>query len=628
MIIEEPLLGQVQLEITPSDTTFSWTDVTANLVDGGYSSGGRMVAPGTPQVDAGNFTFTLKDLATVPEIGSYVRLRQYGATEYLWTGFIQDTRQVVRFDPTSPLAEPAILTTLICLDWVGLASQFHVNGVTGKTSAGAVASVPYTSDKRVHALNYSIDNTMGTTFVTHAGTAAGSITHTDFEASISEHLDLLANSTGGYWYAKNTIPTNNTTGRDDLVEFRASGTSSSGITFTDELGSAGELHYTDIEIESASTNVTNSINILNRSALLVEDKDVTTVGGTYRSKQFSTYTTTYSTTLVDGLIVDNAVKVDDATSISNYGERYADVPTNIALIPTLHGGVPDYNLVSNPNSEYDDQVWTAPASESTINRKKPSEAAVGPFAAYDGDWAMRLRAKTTVGLLNCQFRGAESDGTPVEHGSLYRFDVYLARSSDAPTNSEGRCAIQWRDDDESTISTTYGSYVSLTTAGSWYKVTAYGTAPSSAIRATLRIEFNRPSGSFTQGDKLWIDALSFYRVPNSSTTMPYFTGDTADTDQYLYYWTGDTGSSVSARVTNSIKTRGDDILAETASTSLTVSRIRWNAQEDMDSAAALSVGKTVDITYDGNTDTYRIIGIEGTLQPERYVLDYYVKKVA
>lgn len=628
MIIEGPLLGQVQLEVTPSDTTFTWTDLTDNLVDGQFSSGGRLSVPGAPIVDAGNFTITLRDIATVPAIGSYVRLRRHGTTDYIWTGFIQDVSQIVQFDPTTPLTEPFVLTTLICLDWVGLASQFHVNGVTGKTSAGAVASVPYTSDKRVHALNYSIDNTMGTTFVSHVGTASGSITHTDFEASISEHLDLLSNSTGGYWYAKNAIPTNNTTGRDNLVEFRASGTDSTGITFTDELGSAGELHYTDILIESASSNVTNSINVLNRSALLVEDIDVTTIGGTYRSKQFATYTTTYSTTLVDGLIVDNAVKVDDATSIDAYGERYADVATNIALIPTLHGGVPDYNLVSNPNSEYDDLVWTAPASEATINRKKPMDETVDPFAAYDGEWAMRLRAKTTVGVLNCQFRGAESDGTPVKRGSQYRFDVYVARQSDVPTNAQGRCAIQWRDDDESTISTTYGSYVTLTNDSQWYKLTAYGTAPTSAIRATLRIEFDRTSGSFGNGDKLWIDALSFYRVPNSSSTMPYFTGDTADTDQYLYYWTGDTGSSVSARVTNSVKTRGDAILAETASTDLTVSRIRWNAQEDLDSAAALTVGRTIDITYGGNTDTYRIIGIDGSLQPERFVLDYYVKKVA
>lgn len=628
MIIEQPLLGQIQFEVTPSDTTFTWTDLTSNIVDGQFSSGGRLSQPGTPIVDAGNLTITLRDIVSIPDIGSYVRLRQYGATEYLWAGFIQDVRQVVQFDPTTPLTEPFVLTTFICLDWVGLASQFHVNGVTGKTSAGAVTAVPYTSDKRVNALNYSIDSTMNTKFVTHVGTAAGSITHTDFEASVAEHLDLLANSTGGYWYAKNAIPTNNTTGRDNLIEFRASGSDASGITFTDEAGTTGQLHYTDILIESASTNVVNSINVLNRSALLVEDADVTTIGGTYRSKQFSTYTTTYSTTLVDGLVVDNAVKVDDATSISNYGERYADVNTNIALIPTLHGGVPDYNLVTNPNSEYDDATWTAPASESTINRKKPTEADVTPFAAYDGDWAMRLRAKTTVGLLNCQYRGAESDGTPVKKGSIYRFDVYVARHSDAPTNARARCGIQWRDDDENTISTSYGSYVSLTTAGSWYKITAYGTAPTTAIRATLRIEFDRTSGSFTQGDKLWIDALSFYRVPNTSQTMPYFTGDTADTDEYLYYWTGDTGSSVSARVTNSIKTRGDAILADTATTSLTVSRIRWNAQEDMNSAADLSVGRTIDITYKGNTDTYRIIGIDGTIQPERFVLDYYVKKVA
>jgi hypothetical protein len=81
------------------------------------------------------------------------------------------------------------------------------------------------------------------------------------------------------------------------------------------------------------------------------------------------------------------------------------------------------------------------------------------------------------------------------------------------------------------------------------------------------------------------------------------------------------------RVTNEIDNVANTLLTKYSTTSLRVSRIRWNAQEDLSAIPALSVGKTISLVYDGTTTTYRIVGIDGNVDPERYMIDYYLEKV-
>jgi hypothetical protein len=56
-------------------------------------------------------------------------------------------------------------------------------------------------------------------------------------------------------------------------------------------------------------------------------------------------------------------------------------------------------------------------------------------------------------------------------------------------------------------------------------------------------------------------------------------------------------------------------------------RIRWNAQEDLTAVSSLTVGKSISLVYDGTTTTYRIVGIDGNVDPDRYMIDYYLVKV-
>jgi hypothetical protein len=58
-----------------------------------------------------------------------------------------------------------------------------------------------------------------------------------------------------------------------------------------------------------------------------------------------------------------------------------------------------------------------------------------------------------------------------------------------------------------------------------------------------------------------------------------------------------------------------------------VARIRWNAQENLSAVSSLTVGKSISLVYKGTTTTYRIIGIDGNVDPDRYMIDYYLVKV-
>jgi hypothetical protein len=113
----------------------------------------------------------------------------------------------------------------------------------------------------------------------------------------------------------------------------------------------------------------------------------------------------------------------------------------------------------------------------------------------------------------------------------------------------------------------------------------------------------------------------------ANTTTTYLDGDTAGTSTYLYGWTGGVGASPSYRVDNYVDDLATAILAKYSTTSMRVTRIRWNAQEDLTATPNLSVGKSISLVYNNTTTTYRIIGIDGKIDPERYMIDYYLRKV-
>ena len=613
-IREKFLYGLVKIETSPWTATLSWTDQTASLVNGiSYSQGGRVGVPGTSSVDVGTLTATFKNLSTVPGVGALVRISFADVAGYAFVGYVQDVGQRVVFDNTVSYTTPVILTTLYCVDWVGYAAQFNIVGVGGanySTGTDETDSI-YGWNDRVAAINKVIDATYATKLVT--AVTSGSIPNmgdTDLVGNTTAHLDLIADTAQTYWYGTNVLPTNITTGRTGLVEVRSlASLVSSGKTFTDLAGSAGQLHYTEIDLENSTQNVANTIVLNNRARLHLSDPEITQIGG-FNEQNF----VVVNNQNVIGVGVDRVQTATDASSVTTYGVRQADFYTNCEI-----SNITDANFIANGSAEYGDDGYSG-GLNIAVRRRRPSEEA-SPFTAKAGEWAIRATQTSSNTVGTVKYRGSESDGTPIVPGTSYKFSAWGARGLTSRTDARFFVQFDWRDEEENTISTSSGSSVNLTTAKTWYQASVTATAPSGAYRAVLEIVFDRPGGSnLSRGDNYWVDSLMFSKFG----TTTYFDGDTPWTDAVGYVWTGGVGTSPSVKITNSVDDAATAILANYASTSMRVSRIRWNAQEDLTAVPALTVGKTISLVYKGTTTTYRIVGVNGTIDADRYMIDYYL----
>jgi hypothetical protein len=623
-IIERPLLKNnlINFSILSWSNLSSVTDQT-NFLAGSitYSEGGRLTTPGQPTVDVGTFTCTLKNAVTIPNVGDVVRLQVQ--SDNVFTGYIQDISQQIVFADSKSKSNPVIMTTLYCLDWVGYIGQFQAIGASGAnvTTGSPYTTSTYTWQERIAALNLAVDGSYTTKIITPAsGTpTTPNVGDTDFVGTFAEHLNLISEPNSMIWYGAHTIPGNKTTGRTGLVKTAfLSNLTSSTVTFTDAIGSTDQLHYTEIDFENTTQNIANTVIVNNRARLHVADVEVTKVGGFNETNYM-----TINGANVIGIPIETTFQATDATSITNNGIRQTEIPINVAIPPSSSGAV---NLLANPSVEYSDDGYFG-ESTYVVRRRKPADDS-SPFAAYDGQWAMRIRIKgSSVATCQAAYTGSESDGTPVIAGNTYYLYGYAARSGGGSrTDTRCRARIKWYDQDESVLSTVYGSQVTITSTNTWYQCASGAqVAPANAVRAQVALEFNRSGGgNFSAGDVYWTDALI---LTKSSSVTTYFDGDTTDTTTYLYEWTGGVGSSPSYRINNNVDDVATNILSRYSTTSMRASRIRWNVQENVALVDLLTVGSTISLIYKSTTNTYRIVGLDATVEPSRYMIDYYLAKV-
>lgn len=616
-IREKFLYGLIQLETAAWAASFTWVDRTADIVGGiSYSLGGRPAPPGQSQVDVGNLTVTFRNAATVPVVGDAVRLRRYGTSEYGFTGYVQDVSQRIVFDDTVKLSTPVTLTTIRCADWVGYISQFNA---VGAGTSSTTNDSDYRWDIRIGGLNKIVDATGSTNMIDSVSpyTVTGYfLGDTDLVDSFPNHLDLICNSNPRvYWYPNNVIPTNITTGRTSLISIRELTTApSTGKTFTDLVGSSGQLHYTEIDLENSSQNVANTIVVNNRVRLHVVDVEVTRIGG-FNEENYMVINNTPTV----GVAIETTQEKTDSTSITTYGVRRSEFETNASLKPSTSV---IYNFICNPSVEYSDDGYTRNNTNCVVRRRQPLDDA-NPFSSYSGTWAMRLRQTTASPNARILYSGGEADGIPVVAGTTYYFKWYAARGTVSRTDMRANLAIRWYDDSETLLSTSTGISATLTTANTWYLVSTAQTAPANAVRATVEMLFERSGGAnITVGDRLWADGLSMAK----SNIGTFFDGDYATTASNIYGWTGGLGSSPSFKTVNPVDDIAAGFLTRYSTTSMRVTRIRWNAQEDLTAISSLTVGKTISLIYKSTTTTYRIVGIDGNVDPSRYMIDYYLIK--
>jgi len=615
-IIEEPIYGQMTLETAAWASTFTWVDRTNDIVDGiNYSEGGRVSAPGTSQVDVGTLVTTFKNVATAPLVGDLVRLRRTGTTEYVFTGYVQDVSQRVVFDNSVSYTTPVTLTTIVCADWVGYVSQFQLEGIGGASpiSGNLITSAVYYWEDRIAAIHKAIDATYATKIIGYTYTSVSTpFSDTDMVGTISNHLDLMAATEAVYWYGAHVLPTNKTTGRTGLVYVRnISAPPSSGKTFTDIAGTAGQLHYVELDQESSSANVANNIVASNRSLARITDPVITRIGG-FNEENYMVINGVNT----PGIPFDANWKESDATSITTYGNRQAEISTNVGFQFALP------NLIINPSAEYTAIGWSGGATN-RVRRRRPSED-TNPFTAYSGDWALRSRTITAQPLHGINFEGGEDDGIPVRGSRSYRVRAWCARGTVSRTDVRARVDVNWFDENDATISTTTGTNVTLTTANTWYRTpdTVY-SSPANAVRATVNIIYTRTGGgNHTVNDRLWADAIYF-----GEGVLDYFDGDTPWTTSHIYTWSGGVGESPSLRASNQLDDSLVATLARYSTTGIEITRIRWNVQEDITAVASIYVGSTIQVRFKGTTTTHRVVGIDGNISPDRYMIDYYLEKV-
>jgi hypothetical protein len=615
-IIEDPLYGLIQLETSSWTTPFSWVDRTADLAGGfNYSEGGRVSPPGTSDVQAGNLNATFKDAATIPAIGDLVRLRRNGTSEYFFTGYIQDVSQRIVFDNSISLNTPVTLTTIYCSDWVGYIGQFQALGAGGVQSDGTVLTSSYYAwPARIEALNKSIDATMATDLISYTGTGTTLVQmgDTDVVGTLAEHLDLVTRTVlPTYWYGTHNLPTDKTTGRDNLIAITQNTPTASGYTFRDNLGAgSNQLHYTEIDFQNSTQNVANTIVINNRVRLQAGIPEVTKIGG-FNEENYMVVGGTNVIGTASGITENKS----DSASITTYGVRQSEFDTNVGISNSVA-----WNFISNPSAEYSDEGYGGSTSQRT-RRKRPLEASPS-FSAYVGEWAIRSRVVSDSNSPLVSFSGGESASLPVVPSTNYWFNARTARGSNTPTNLRAWAIIVWYDDDENEISRTEGTKLSLTTQNTWYQVSHNGTAPSTAVNASVWVRYDRTSGQVAKNSHMWVDALFF-----GKTNETYFDGDFQDTSTHIYGWTGGVSLSSSYRAPNTVDDLAESFLAGYSTTSMRAARIRWNAQEDLTAVSSLTVGKSISLVYDGTTTTYRIIGIDGSVDPDRYMIDFYLVKV-
>ena len=217
----------------------------------------------------------------------------------------------------------------------------------------------------------------------------------------------------------------------------------------------------------------------------------------------------------------------------------------------------------------------------------------------------------------------------VTAGLKYRFDMSFASGDLSSALTQSQLQILWKDAHQVLLATSSSGNLALNVPRTWVRGGLLATAPANAKFAELRWLFKRSDGAnLTLGSHYWATAAMFYEIPSTGTPVAnYFSGATPQTAANLFIWEGAPHASDSLMYDNELDDLATDILTANASTSVQVRSLRWNAAESLTSLDALNITKTIGVRYDGVTETYRIVGLNYEIDPERFMVDIQVKKV-
>lgn len=183
---------------------------------------------------------------------------------------------------------------------------------------------------------------------------------------------------------------------------------------------------------------------------------------------------------------------------------------------------PVTNLFTNPSFENTVAGW-ANGSLATGLAPTTGQKWVGN---YSGHWQT-----TGAGQSFIDFTGPIS----VQAGRSYVFSAYMRATVARPA----RVMIRFKNAAGVILSDRYSVAVNLTTTG-WTPLSNIQIAPAGATQATAHVEYQASAA----GQFPYVDGLMFYE---GNEVVPYHDGDTPDSANYDYAWTGPAQVSTSTR---------------------------------------------------------------------------------
>lgn len=173
------------------------------------------------------------------------------------------------------------------------------------------------------------------------------------------------------------------------------------------------------------------------------------------------------------------------------------------------------NQVLNPSFETDVSNWQA---SNGVLQQDPSSSGLGDFSAKLTISSSALASVETIGTVSAVSKDQHA----------------VSGYVNGPAGVEARLAIDWIDQIDSLISTSYSTYTEL--SGSWVRLTLETLSPETAIKARIRFEFNNGSS----GDAVYLDNILFEKA---SYVSPYFDGSFGYAQETDVVWENNTNNT-------------------------------------------------------------------------------------
>lgn len=413
-----------------------------------------------------------------------------------------------------------------------------------------------------------------------------------YNASLVDHFDIATQSVGAYWWVD----------KNNVTQFAQNFDYSLPIGEFSDVIADGNIYYNNIKTSYDTSAVINDIKFNNIGSRL------SSLGsGTFEQ---------YDVEWIDS----------SPTSVTNWGARKYELTTN------LWTPIDRYNYVDNPSAAYSATNITngSVSPPSTLQRVRIADIddnttgnlGVGATQLFPNAGEFVMRHKMSGGTrTNTAIIYGNEQKIPIQPSEVYTAVVALRAGIGHTASLTGRISLRWFNADGVEISTANGAALTIGSS-SWTQPFISATAPAGAYFAAV-IPYFLYSGANNTNFVYYYSCAQMYQ----GSAIPWFSGDTVDTTDYVFDWEGEVGLSRSIRYSNIMDTRTAELLAEFATPEVRVESLTWNTAQNPVIAATVDIGSLLTITFKGTTDTYRVVGINHDITPERWMMQLQVAKV-